>query len=111
MSDAPLQASLSFQPSAAAHALVQQSVASLQARRRAAELDRRQLMASVNERRCSAQPSYGEDLLSAVHVEFPVHHVNIIREEVVFRLPDVYNMGHKGCRHLIIILSILQTRC
>ena len=39
-------------------------------------------MVSVNERRCSAQPAYGEDLLRAVHVEFPVHHVNIIKEKV-----------------------------
>ena len=39
-------------------------------------------MASVNERRCGAQPAYGEDLLRAVQVELPVHHVNIIKEKV-----------------------------
>ena len=43
-------------------------------------------MASVNERRCSAWPAYGEDLLRAVHVELPVQHVNHIKEKVVSRL-------------------------
>ena len=50
-------------------------------------------MASVNERRCSARPAYEEDLLRAVHVELPVHNVNIIEEKVAFRHPEVLGMG------------------
>lgn len=40
-------------------------------------------MALVNSRRCSVQPVYGEDLLRAVHVDLPVHHVNIIKDKVI----------------------------
>ena len=71
-----------FAPSAAAQALVQQSAAQLQARRQAAAAGRRRLMAQSNARRCSMAPVYGEDLLRAVHVDLPVHHVNIIRDRV-----------------------------
>ena len=77
-----MQASLPFEPSAAAQALVQQSAAQLQARRWAAAADRRRLMALTNARRCSMQPLYGEDLLRAVHVDLPVHHVNITKDKV-----------------------------
>ena len=71
-----------FVPSAAAQALVQQSAAQLQERRWAAAADRRRLMALTNVRRCSIQPLYGEDLIRAVHVDLPVHHVNIINDRV-----------------------------
>ena len=39
-------------------------------------------MALTNGQRCSMQPLYGEDLLRAVHVDLPIHHVNIIKEKV-----------------------------
>lgn len=71
-----------FVPSAAAQALVQQSAAQLHQRRWAAAADRRRLMALTNARRCSMQPLYGEDLLWAVHVDLPVHHVNFIKDRV-----------------------------
>ncbi len=71
-----------FVPSATAQALVQQSAAQLQKSRWAAAADRRQLMALTNGQRCSMQPLYGEDLLRAVHVDLPIHHVNIIKEKV-----------------------------
>lgn len=29
------------------------------------------------------QPVYGEDLLRAVHVDLPVHHVNVIKDKVI----------------------------
>lgn len=78
-----IQASLPFVPSAAAQALVQQSAAQLQERRWAAAADRRRLMALTNSQRCSMQPVYGEDLLRAVHVDLPVHHVNVIKDKVI----------------------------
>ncbi len=77
-----MQASMPFVPSAAAQALAQQSAAQLQERRWAAAADRRQLMALTNARRCSMQPLYGEDLLRAVHVDLPIHHVNLIKDKV-----------------------------
>ena len=82
MGSVSIQASLPFVPSAAAQALVQQSAAQLQERRWAAATDRRRLMALINARRCSMQPVYGDDMLRAVHVDLPVHHVNVIKDKV-----------------------------
>ena len=76
------QACLPFAPSAALQALVQQSAAQLQERRWADAASRRRLMALTNAWRCSMRPVYGEDLLGAVHVDLPVHHVNRIKERV-----------------------------
>ena len=93
---APAQACMPFAPSAAAQALVQQSAAQLQERRRAAAAGRRRLMVRSNERRCSAAPVYGDDLLRAVHVDIPVHHVNIVRHRVSCSEERHYRLTHRA---------------
>ena len=56
-------------------------------------------MAAVNARRCALRPMYGEDLLTAVHVDLPVNHVNIIKEKV--SQPSVLRGTHAGCRKIL----------
>ena len=76
------QASLEGAPS---HGLVQAVAASLRElrqRRAEAAAQRRMLMTSVNERRCERRPLFGHDTLEAVHVELPVHHVHLIKQQV-----------------------------
>lgn len=72
-----------FVPSAAAQALAQQAASQLQQRRAVAEANRRRLMAVTNALRCATAPVYGQDLLAAMRMESPVHHVNLIKHKVL----------------------------
>ena len=56
-------------------------------------------MAAVNARRCAVRPMYGMDLLRAVHVDLPVHHVNIIKEKV--SRPSILRGVRAGCRKVL----------
>jgi hypothetical protein len=72
-------------PAPASPALLQavaQSLRNVRQRQAAAAAQRLKLLARVNRLRCQRWPLFGTDTRRAVHVELPVHHVHLIREQV-----------------------------
>ncbi len=76
------QASLEGAPSQGLVHAVAASLRELWQRRAEAASQRRVLMAFVNERRCERTPLFGHDMVEAVRVELPVHHVHVIKQQV-----------------------------
>lgn len=58
------------------------SLRDLRRQRAEAAVQRRALMAAVNERRSRQAPLFGRDLVEAVRVELPVHQVHVIKQQV-----------------------------